>query len=166
MDIQAIWLNFHDAVTNHYFDMRGRVGRAQFWYFILVDIILSLLAGIMQAVTWLPVSALFSLAMLPPLAGMGARRLQDSGRDGRLVWVLFFLIAATQVAGILTAVAVAMSGFLGLVFAPGLGIASAATMIVSLVLIWFWVQRGTPGDNQYGPPPPVFDPSRPVWPAS
>jgi uncharacterized membrane protein YhaH (DUF805 family) len=28
-----------------------------------------------------------------------------------------------------------------------------------VVLIYFWCQPGDPGDNAYGPPPPIFDPS-------
>jgi len=159
MDIQAVWRNFHDAVVNHYFDMRGRVGRPQFWYFVLTYFVLSILATILQGAIWLPVAFLFHLAMLLPLTGMGARRLQDIGRDGRLVWLLFFLVAATQVVGVITALAFIFTGPLGFLFAPGLGVAGVATMVVSLVLVWFWAQPGNPGDNAYGPPPPVFDPA-------
>lgn len=164
MDIQAIWLNFHDAVVNHYFDMRGRVGRAQFWYFALASFVFSIIASILQSATRLPVAALFNLAMLLPWVGMGARRLQDVGRDGRLMWLWFLFFAATQIVGVITAMAFAMSGFLGMLFAPGLGLAGVACLVMSLVLIYFWVQPGNPGDNAYGPPPPVFDPSRRVSP--
>ena len=159
MDVQAVWLNFHNAVVNHYFDMRGRVGRPQFWYFVLAYFVISILAAILQGIIWLPVAAFFHLAILLPLTGMGARRLQDIGRDGRLVWLLFFLVAATQIVGVITALAFVLTGPLGLIFAPGLGLAGVATMIVSLVLIWFWAQPGDAHDNAYGPPPPVFDPA-------
>jgi uncharacterized membrane protein YhaH (DUF805 family) len=162
MDVQAVWLNFRDAVVNHYFDFHGRIGRAQFWYFALANFVFSILASILQGMTWLPVAALFHLAMLLPSAGMGARRLQDTGRDGRLVWLLVLLVAATQIVGVLTAMAFALNGFFGLIFAPGLGIAGAATLVVAVVLIYFWVQPGDAHDNAYGPPPPVFDPSRRV----
>ena len=143
MDIQAVWRNFHDAVVNHYFDMRGRVGRPQFWYFVLAYFVLSILATILQGAIWLPVASLFHLVMLLPLTGMGARRLQDIGRDGRLVWLLFFLVAATQVVGVITALAFIFTGPLGFLFAPGLGVASVATMVVSLVLVWL-LRRNTP----------------------
>lgn len=159
MDIQAVWLNFYDAVFNHYFDLRGRIGRPQFWYFVLAYFVLSILATILQGIIWLPIASLFHLAMLLPLTGMGARRLHDTGRDGRLVWLLFFLAAITQIAGIITAIAFVLTGPLGLIFAPGLGIAGVATLVVSVVLIWFWSQPGNPGDNAYGPPPPVFNPA-------
>ncbi|MBV9548870.1 MAG: DUF805 domain-containing protein, partial [Alphaproteobacteria bacterium] len=134
------------------------------WYFVLASLVLSLLVGILQAATWLPLAALFHLAILLPSVGMGARRLQDTGRDGRMVWLLFLLMAATQIAAILTTMAVVLTGFLGLIFAPGLGLAGAATLVVCIVLLYFWVQPGDAHENAYGPPPPRFDPA--VKPAS
>jgi uncharacterized membrane protein YhaH (DUF805 family) len=163
--IEAVWLNFYNTVTRHYFDMRGRVGRAQFWWFVLAGLVLSLLASILEGLVWLPLRALFHLAMILPWAGMGARRLQDTGRDGRLVWLFFILVAATQIVGVVTALAFVATGFLGWLFAPGLWIAGSACLVMGIVLLVFWAQPGDPQTNLYGPPPPVFDPaSRPVSP--
>ena len=162
MDVNAVWLNFHDAVRYHYLDLHGRVGRAQFWYFVLAYIVFAILAGILQAVIPLPIGHIFGLLMILPSAGMGARRLQDTGRDGRLVWLFVILDAATQIVGIITALAFFAAGPLGLIFAPGLAVAGIAMLIVGIALIWFWVQPGDRQDNAYGPPPPVFDPSQRV----
>lgn len=159
MEPQALWTNFRDAVANHYFDMTGRVGRAQFWYFVLVYIVLAIVAGVLQSATWLPLAAIFNLAMLLPTTGMGARRLQDIGRDGRLIWLAVILFALTQVVGVMTAFSFAVGGPLGLLFVPGLGLVALANLVLGIVLIWFWIQPGDPGPNAYGPPPPVFDPS-------
>ena len=41
MDINKLWQNFLDTVTNHYFDLNGRVGIAQFWYFVLVEVVIA-----------------------------------------------------------------------------------------------------------------------------
>ena len=84
MDIQAIFDNYRRTITEHYFDMHGRVGRAQFWYFMLAVLAGAILISILQAVTFLPLLVIYHLAMLLPVAGMGARRLQDTGRDGKL----------------------------------------------------------------------------------
>ena len=46
MDLQVLWDNFWDTVSNHYFDMQGRVGRSQFWYFVLIYFGIAILAGI------------------------------------------------------------------------------------------------------------------------
>jgi len=160
MDPQALWLNFRDAIANHYFDMNGRVSRAQFWYFVLVYVVFAIVFSILQMIVWLPLAAIYNLAMLLPAAGMGARRLQDTGRDGRLVWLAIILFAVTQVVGLLAALSFAAAGPFGaILFAPGLSLVALANFVVGLVLIWFWIQLGDPGPNAYGPPPPVFNPS-------
>ena len=155
MDWNAIFENFRRAVAEHYFDLNGRVGRREFWYFVAVDLVISILLSAIFA----PLAALFNLAMVLPEAGMGARRLQDTGRDGRLVWLLLILIVVRTVAVLMTALTFAIAGPLGFLFVPGAGLVVIASLVVGLVLLWFWCQPGDPGSNAYGPPPPVFDPS-------
>ena len=41
MDINRLWQNWLDTITNHYADFNGRVGRPQFWYYVLVTVVLS-----------------------------------------------------------------------------------------------------------------------------
>jgi uncharacterized membrane protein YhaH (DUF805 family) len=164
MDIQAIFDNYRRTITEHYFDMNGRVGRAQFWYFVLANFIAAILARIIGRAVFLPLGEIYNLAVLLPAMSIGARRLQDTGRDGKLVWVLLILFAVTQITGILTALTFFYTGFLGFLFLPGLGVIGLITLAVAVVLIYFWCQPGTPGDNAYGPVPPVFDPSKSVSP--
>jgi uncharacterized membrane protein YhaH (DUF805 family) len=164
MDPQALFENYRRTITEHYFDMNGRVGRAQFWYFVLANFIAAILAHIVGRIVFLPVGELYNLAVLLPATCIGARRLQDIGRDGRLAWLLLILVAVTQIAAVLTALTFVFAGMFGLLFVPGLGIVGLATLVVAVVLIYFWCQPGDPGSNAYGPPPPVFDPSRPVSP--
>jgi uncharacterized membrane protein YhaH (DUF805 family) len=169
MDLQAIFDNFRRTVTEHYFDMNGRVGRAQFWYFVLANFICTIIAAILQSLTFLPLLAIYNLAMLLPAAGMGARRLQDIGRDGKLVWIFVIVAFVSQLIAavtMLSAMSVGLAGFL--LFGPLLaliGLINLAVLVVGVVLIYFWCQPGDPGPNAYGPPPPVFDPSRSVSPA-
>ena len=161
MDVQAIWDNFRRTVTEHYFDMNGRVGRAQFWYFVLANIVIAIAVAIVQSVVFLPLAAIYNLAMLLPSAGMGARRLQDTGRDGKLVWIFIVVAFLSQIIAFMTMLSVMSVGgwlFLGPALALN-GIIGLALLIVSVVLIYFWCQPGDPGSNAYGPPPPVFDPS-------
>src|SRR3978361_526971 len=96
MDLHAIIENFRNAVTQHYSDMNGRVGRERFWYFVLACIAVQIVAMILQSATFLPIAALTSLAVLLPSAGMGARRLQDIGRNGNLVWIFLIPFALSQ----------------------------------------------------------------------
>jgi uncharacterized membrane protein YhaH (DUF805 family) len=166
MDPQAIWGNFHRTVTEHYFDMTGRVGRAQFWYFVLANFVIAIIVAILQSVTFLPLLAIYNLAMLLPGAGMGARRLQDTGRDGKLVWIFIIAGFVSQLLSVLAMLSVYSLGFLSIIlFGPMVMLINLAFLVACIVLIYFWCQPGDPGPNAYGPPPPVFDPSRNISPA-
>src|SRR5258708_23922115 len=104
--------------------------------------------------------------MLLPSAGMGARRLQDTGRDGRLVWIAIIGGFAAQVYIGMAAMSFWLMGWLPLlVFGPLVMIIEMALIVAWIALIYFWCQPRDPGDNAYGPPPPAFDPSvkPPVW---
>jgi uncharacterized membrane protein YhaH (DUF805 family) len=158
MDLNAIVDNFRSTVTQHYFDMSGRVGRERFWYFILACALVEVVASVLQSATFLPIAALTSLALLLPIAGMGARRLQDTGRGGNLVWIALVPFALGQLFrlfffgpfGIFGAVAYAFT------IGPLLGVIG---LIAALVLIYFWCQPGDAASNAYGGPP---DHSMPV----
>jgi uncharacterized membrane protein YhaH (DUF805 family) len=166
MDLQAIFDNYRRAVTEHYFDMHGRVGRAEFWYFVLANFVFFVIAAILQRVTFLPLAFIYDLAMILPVAGMGARRLQDTGRDGRLVWIFVIAGFISQVMAALAMIGAFLLGLLSfLLFGPVIILVNLALLIVCLALIYFWCQPGNPGTNAYGPPPPVFDPSHRVSPA-
>ena len=165
MDPQAIFENYRQAVVEHYFDLRGRVGRAQFWYFVLANFILCLGAAILGAILSLPLSELYNLALLFPFAGMGARRLQDTGRDGKLIWAFLILGFVAQVVELLAGASYATFGGWSLIFiGPQLFLIKLAFLVLCVVLIYFWCQPGEADDNVYGPPPPRFNPSRPVSP--
>ncbi len=168
MDFQAIFDNFRTTVTEHYFDMNGRVGRAQFWYFVLAYVAFALAAGLLSVVTFLPLVGIFHLAMLLPSAGMGARRLQDIGRDGKLVWILIFAAFVSQLASVITWLGALSMGWFGfLVFGPSIALLwllSLALFVAMVVLVYFWCQPGDRGSNAYGPPPPVFDAAKRVSP--
>ena len=50
MDFNKLWGNFVDTVTNHYFDLNGRVGRTRFWYFVLVEVAVAIALAIVQSI--------------------------------------------------------------------------------------------------------------------
>ena len=165
MDVAAIVANYRDIIANHYFDMRGRVSRSRFWWFVLANVIASILAQIVGGVVHLPLGEVYNLAVLLPAMSLGARRLQDIGREGKLVWLLLILTAATQLIGIMMALTFIFHGFIAFLLAPGLTLAGLATLVILVILIWFWCQPGDPAPNAYGPVPPGFDPMRPVTPS-
>ncbi len=152
MDLNAIVENFRDTITNHYFDMAGRMGRERFWYFILACVVVQVVAAILQSVIFLPVAALLSLALLLPIAGMGARRLQDIGRSGSLVWIGVIPAAISALFRLFLFGPFGIFGALAFAFTIGplLGLISLAAAIV---LIYFWCQPGDAAANAYGPEP-------------
>jgi uncharacterized membrane protein YhaH (DUF805 family) len=161
MDFNKVWQNFLDTVTNHYVDFNGRVGRTQFWYYVLVTFCIGLVVAIVASITIPALSTLFSLALLLPNLGMGVRRLHDTNKPGIYIVVLLIPAALMLVMTLLSAIMLMTgSGFGFLMVLAGF---STLIMLISLgalgVMIYFWVQPGDTGDNQYGPPPPVWTPN-------
>jgi uncharacterized membrane protein YhaH (DUF805 family) len=83
---------FMNVVTQHYFDFNGRARRAEFWWYILVYIIIAVILGIIQSVLHLGsiLTGLLSLALLLPNLGVAVRRLHDINRSGW--WILIALV--------------------------------------------------------------------------
>lgn len=147
---------FRLILTRHYFDMRGRAGRAEFWYFVLACLIV-------YGATWLTafalsqaahrltpamncVYALVALALLPPLAGIGARRLHDVGQSGQLVWTLIIPLATTILSGLLAREPFLMPDFIYFYWTYG-GLLNLIALLALVALISFWMQPGSPGPN-------------------
>ena len=150
MDPQAIIDNFRRNVTEHYFDMKGRVGRPEFWYFVLAAVIVEVVAAIIGDLIHVHLlQVAVELALLLPMAGLGARRLQDTGRNGALVWLL---IVPSLVMALISAMAMVSMGVFGFaIFFFTIGwLIELLTFAAAIVLIYFWCQPGTAGPNAYG----------------
>jgi uncharacterized membrane protein YhaH (DUF805 family) len=160
MDFNKLWQNFMDTVQNHYMDFIGRVGRAQFWYFILVCVGISIVAGIVDAVIGLRlVGSIVGLALLLPTAGLAARRIQDTGRSGQIVWIWVIIAAIFWVIALLTALSGPLGTLAFLYFFFTIGwLITLAYLAVTIAIIYFCAQPGQLEANIYGPPPPVFNP--------
>lgn len=122
------------VIRNHYLDFSGRARRRQYWLFMLINGLITLILALpllAQTVTApdpatyspsgiglisLAASSLYSLATLLPSLAVAVRRLHDTGRSGW--WYLLFLIP-----------------------------------IGSLVLLIFYVLDSQPGANKWGPNP-------------
>ena len=95
--------------------------------------------------------------MFLPNLGMVVRRLHDTGKPG--IYVVILLIPAVlSFLMILVALAAGPLGFLTfiLLFASLIWL----LWLVALgVMIYLCAQPGVAGDNQYGPPPPVWTPN-------
>lgn len=163
IDFNHLWQNFVDTVTNHYADFSGRVSRAQFWYYILVEMAVLIALAFVQSILWTHLlTTAASLALLLPTAGIGARRLQDTGRDGRLVWLAIIPMGIIQLVAFLTSLGgvFGVMGLLAFYFTIG-WLISLIALVAGIALIYFWAQPGMLGPNQYGTEPPAWEPKAP-----
>jgi uncharacterized membrane protein YhaH (DUF805 family) len=131
MNATMIVENFRRVVTTQYFDFNGRTARDPFWYYVLAYVVLYAAVSIVQSV--------FGFHGMTPYG--------------------YYDYSPRPLTGLLA---------LGLLL-PGLGIAarrlhdidrSAWWLLIGivpfvgwLVLIYWYVQPGTAGSNQFGPDP-------------
>ncbi|MDH3226673.1 MAG: DUF805 domain-containing protein [Thermoleophilia bacterium] len=116
-------MQWYLEVLKKYAVFDGRAHRTEFWMFVLVSVIISIILGVLDAVFGTSgggaglLQGLYGLAVLLPSLAVGARRLHDIDRSGW--WQLLGLI-------------------------PLIGI---------IVLIVWWAKEGDPSSNQHGPNP-------------
>lgn len=90
-------MTYYLLCWRRYAQFAGRARRAEFWYFLLVNIGVSFLLGATDALLGFVddegnglLSSLYGLAVFLPSLAVGTRRLHDTGRSGW--WQLLFLI--------------------------------------------------------------------------
>lgn len=81
--------NYKNVLTHKYAQFNGRATRSEFWYFILVNFIVSLVLGWLGRIGQL-VNYVFVLALFIPNIAIGIRRLHDTNKSGW--WILLGLI--------------------------------------------------------------------------
>jgi len=151
---------FYQVLRTKYDQFGGRAGRHEFWLFMLVHFILSVIAGVLDGVIfrdmeWYetgPISSIYWLITIVPLLALGARRLHDTGRSGwyQLLIAFWFPTAAFGVAAGFLAwvgadIEAAVFGTLALVFL-------LAALVGTLILFVFAVMPGDEAENAYGMP--------------
>jgi len=149
MDPNAVVEVFRRNITEHYIDFQGRVRRQEFWYYILAYVVVYVVLAVVQSVFGTHVlTGLLSLALLLPTLGISVRRLHDTNRTG---WLVLLAAIPVVLLGLLTSFAMLTGAysmmFLTATLLPILSLAAAA------LLIYWYAQPGTVGQNQYGPDP-------------
>jgi uncharacterized membrane protein YhaH (DUF805 family) len=122
-------MNWYFEVLKKYAVFSGRARRKEYWYFVLFNIIISLLFSFIDVLigTFEPqtgaglLGGIYTLAILIPSLAVAVRRLHDTGRTGW--WLLI--------------------GFI-----PVIG---------AIVLLVFMVLDSEPETNEYGPSPKATD---------
>ena len=118
-------MEWYLAVLKKYAVFSGRSRRKEYWYFVLFNIIISIVLAVVDRVTGTfsqeagmgLLGGIYTLAVLIPGIAVSVRRLHDTNRSGW--WILIALIP----------------------------------LIGAIVLLFFMVQDSEPGVNQYGANP-------------
>ena len=80
-----------EALKNKYATFTGRAHRTEFWMFLLMTVIVTMVVSVVDSIIGKQVlSTLYGLATLVPGLAIGARRLHDTDRSGW--WQLLGLV--------------------------------------------------------------------------
>lgn len=75
---------FVEVLKTQYTDFNGRASRAQYWYFVLFYVLISIPLAIIDGILFQGqvLTLILSLALIVPSIAIGVRRLHDLGRPG------------------------------------------------------------------------------------
>jgi len=78
------------VVKENYANFSGRARRSEFWYFMLVNFIISAILGVIDSVTGIGfLAAIYGLAVLVPSIAVGVRRLHDIDKETIMIVLAF-----------------------------------------------------------------------------
>ncbi len=158
MDPNAIAETFRRTITEHYIDFQGRCARREFWYYVLAYVVCYVVLAIIQSLFGSHIlTGLFGLALLLPGLGISVRRLHDTDRTG---WWLLIGVVPGFLAMLFSGIAL-MSGSVGVGFGL-MGLVVIIGLAAMALLIYWYAQPGTAGDNRYGPAPASVPPGTSV----
>lgn len=86
---------YKKVVFQNYANFNGRARRSEFWYFALVNFIISLVLNTglgMISPSLALVGSVYSLAVLAPAVGVGIRRMHDIGKSGWYILIPLYNI--------------------------------------------------------------------------
>ena len=161
-----------------YADFSGRATRAEFWWWVLATILVSLafsaidsfISAISKAYIYSPLGTIFALAVLLPDLAVTARRLHDIGKSGwwQLAWLAIGVLGAIPlIVGVVVGLVAAFGGNGSWVNMgePSFWLPISIGFVISFLIwagifIWWlvWmVKQGQTGPNHYGPDPRAWD---------
>ena len=94
-------MNYYLSVLSNFAQFNGRARRAEYWYFVLFNFIISLVltfTGMASgAGDWL--ANIYSLIVLIPSIAVGVRRMHDVGKSGWFLLIPFYNLILACTAG-------------------------------------------------------------------
>jgi uncharacterized membrane protein YhaH (DUF805 family) len=144
------------ACFSKYFQFSGRARRAEYWWFYLFTVLVSVALGFVDAlIIGAPLasslegfdvlSSVWSLVTIIPSSSAAARRLHDTDRTGW--WQLLVLLP-------MLTLFLPYVRFSDATANPTVLIVGAVGMVIGAILLLVWLaSRGTQGPNRFGPDP-------------
>lgn len=84
-------MDWYVGVLKKYVDFTGRARRKEYWMFVLINFLIALAIGIVDAmIGWGVLGFVYALAVFLPSIAVTVRRLHDTGRTGW--WILIALV--------------------------------------------------------------------------
>ena len=85
-------MNWYIEVLKKYAVFDGRAHRTEYWMFVLLNVIITIILGLIDRLfgLWNVLSGVYGLAVLIPGIAVGIRRLHDTDRSGW--WLLISLV--------------------------------------------------------------------------
>lgn len=81
------------VVRDNYANFSGRARRSEYWYFVLFNLIISIVLGIIDYVIGIELlGSIYSLAVFIPSLAVGIRRLHDVGKSGWFTLIILIPI--------------------------------------------------------------------------
>lgn len=82
-------MNWYVEVLKKYAEFTGRARRTEYWMFVLINFIISVVLMTVDVLLGTPFNVIYGLAIIIPGIAVGVRRLHDIGKSG---WMLLIAI--------------------------------------------------------------------------
>jgi uncharacterized membrane protein YhaH (DUF805 family) len=92
-------MKYYLKVLQNYATFKGRASRSEYWYFVLFNVIFSIVLGFVSGIVDLPILyTIYSLALLIPSIAVAVRRMHDVGKSGWFILIPIYdlILACTQ----------------------------------------------------------------------
>ena len=92
-------MNYYLKVLQNYATFSGRARRSEYWYFFLINVIISFILGFVGGVMGTSIlSNIYVLAVLIPGIAVGVRRMHDVDKSGwfLLITIYNLILACTE----------------------------------------------------------------------
>lgn len=127
------------CLQDKYFQLSGRSSRPEFWWFMLLMVVASIVAGVIGGLIHWSLQFLLMLPLFPPSFSVGWRRFQDLGKPGYYILAAMISLPFTLLGTLANLPFLIMIG----------GVLSLAATIF---LIYMLIQPGEPQANEFGAP--------------